>query len=65
MEISGKKRTHGLEGYDSNKDSPINTNQLSIITTTPNTEGWRKVEKKKGSKEYFLFFIYIFFMLSA
>lgn len=55
MEISGNKRTHGSEGSDSDKYSPINTVQLSIVTASPNTEGWRKVEKKKGRKEYIYF----------
>jgi len=53
MDISGSKQPHGSEGSDSNKEHPINTNeeQLAIVTTTPNTRGWRKVEKKKGRKE--------------
>lgn len=51
MEICGNKQTHGSERFDSDKDSPINTKQPSIVTATPNTEGWRKVEKKKGRKE--------------
>jgi len=29
MEISGIKRSHGLEGSDSDKDSPINTNETN------------------------------------
>jgi len=51
-EISGNKRTHGSKGSESDKDSPITIieNQLSIIISTPNTGGWRKVEKKKGRK---------------
>jgi len=39
MEITGIKRTHGLEGSESDKDTPTK-NQLSIVTTTPNTGGW-------------------------
>ena len=53
MEVSGKKQAHGSEGSDSDKGYPINTNenQLAVVKSTPNTEGWRKVEKKKGRKE--------------
>lgn len=51
MEITSTKRTHGSEGSDSDKDSPITSeNQLSIVTTL-DIGGWQKVEKKKGRKE--------------
>ena len=52
LEVSGIKRTHGSEGSKSDKEQPMNTmeNQLAIIDTTPNTGGWRRVEKKKGRK---------------
>ena len=52
-EISGSKRIHGSEGSDLDKEylTNINENQMSIITPTPNTSGWRKVDKKKGRKE--------------
>jgi len=52
-EISGNKRTHGSKGSELDKESPITIteNQLSIVTTTPNSGGRRKVEKKKGRKE--------------
>jgi len=52
-EVVDNKRTHVSEGLESDKDSPKNIidNQLSIVTTTPNTGGWCKVEKKKGRKQ--------------
>lgn len=52
-EILGNKRAHGSQGPKSDKDSPttITENHLSIVTATPNTGGWRKVEKKKGRKQ--------------
>jgi len=52
MEISGNKRTHGSEGSDSDKEYPTNSKEnQSIVTSTPNIGGWRKVEKKKDKKE--------------
>jgi len=53
MEVHSSKRTHGLEGSNFDNEYPIHTdeNQMSIVTSTPNTGGWRKVEKKKGRKE--------------
>lgn len=44
LEISGK-RSHSPEGSDSDKEQPTNTmeNQLAIIDSTPNMDGWRKV----------------------
>lgn len=52
MEISGIKRTHGSEGSESDKELQLITmeNQLAIITPTPDTGGWQRVEKKKGRK---------------
>ena len=52
LEISGNKRSHSPEGSDSDKEQQMNTveNQLAIIASTHNTDGWRKVEKKKGRK---------------
>lgn len=52
LEVSGIKQTHSSEGLDSDKEQPTNTmeNQLAIIDPTPNTDGWRRVEKKKGKK---------------
>lgn len=36
----------------SDKEVPMNVeyNQTTIVTSTPNINGWRKVEKKKGKK---------------
>lgn len=41
MEITDIKRSHVLEGSDSEKDTPTHTseNQLSIVSTIPNTRG--------------------------
>ena len=52
LEVSGIKRTHGSEGSESDKEHPMDTmeNQLAIIAPTPNSEGWRRVEKKNGRK---------------
>jgi len=52
LEISGNKRSHSPKGSDSDKEQPITTmeNQLVVIDSTPNMDGWRKVEKKKGRK---------------
>lgn len=52
MEVSGIKRTHGSEGSESDKELQLNPmeNQLAIITSTPDSGGWRRVEKKKGRK---------------
>ena len=52
LEISGNKRSHSPEGSDPDKEQPMSTmeNQLAIIDSLPNMDGWRKVEKKKGRK---------------
>ena len=52
QEISGNKRSHNPEGSDSDKEQQMNPeeNQLTIIDSMHNIEGWRKVEKKKGRK---------------
>jgi len=52
LEISGNKRSHSLEGSDSDKEQTMNTveNHLAIIDSTHNMDGWQKVEKKKGRK---------------
>jgi len=46
----GKK----LEATSSDSEKEIlaatNEAQMTIVTVTPNNEGWRKVEKKKGRK---------------
>ena len=38
--------------FYSDKEFIVNVekNQLTIVITTPNHGGWRKVEKKKGTK---------------
>ena len=52
MEVSGIKRTHGSEGSESDKELQLipMENQLAIITPTPDSGGWQRVEKKKGRK---------------
>jgi len=54
LEVSGTKRTHGSEGSESDKEQLINTTAISTPTTnstsTTNSDGWRRVEKKKGRK---------------
>lgn len=52
LEVSGIKRTHGSEGSESDKELSLNTqeNQQAIIVPPPDSESWRRVEKKKGRK---------------
>lgn len=49
QEIRGNKWAHSTESSDSEKEF-TNEAQMAIVTATPNNEGWRKVEKKKGRK---------------
>lgn len=52
LEIGGNKRSHNPEGSDSDKEQPMSMmeNQLVVLDSPPNMDGWRKVEKKKGRK---------------
>lgn len=52
LEVSGNKRTHGSEGSESDKEPPVNTQEYSqaIIVPPSDSQGWRRVEKKKGRK---------------
>lgn len=52
-EASGTKRTHALESSNSDKEISVNVkeNPMTIVSSTPNSIGWWKVEKKEGRKE--------------
>ena len=52
LEVSGIKRTHGSEGSESDKEPPVNTQeyQQAIIVPPTHSQGWCRVEKKKGRK---------------
>lgn len=52
LEVSGIKRTHGSEGSESDKEPPLNTQEYlqAIIVPPPDSQCWRRVEKKKGRK---------------
>lgn len=53
-EVSSTKRIHAPESSDSDKELPANVRktQMSIVSSTPGANGWRKVEKKKGRREW-------------
>lgn len=52
LDVSGIKRSYGSEGSESDKDPPVNTleSMQAIIVPSPDSQGWRRVEKKKGRK---------------
>ena len=44
-EVTGTKRIHAAESSRSDKEIPLNVkeNQMTIVSSTPNYSGWRKV----------------------